>query len=497
MPSKEDVLADRYRLEARLGGGGMGDVWRARSLVDGRDVAIKILRTLHTGDPVLVTRFLREARAARMVRHPNVVEVLDVGQTGEGAPFIVEELLIGDDLSATLKSIGGTLRADIAIDLMLPIAEAVAGVHESGIVHRDLKPGNIFLARVGKKTIPKLLDFGISQLSDTSDASRITTTGVALGTPAYMAPEQVMAQKDLDARVDVWALGVILYEMVAGKLPFQKGDTPGALYVQICTSNPPPLREFAADVPEAYERIVARCMQRERTERYASARELANDLAAARAGRTLRPTTRPLPPVVFSSEKLELVASHEDDETIELAVGPVEKHASRRIALLGGDSPRALRPPEARERKGNPPARALDVVVALLGAALTAGAWATAAPRGAVAVSALILAGLTGWRAVGGGRVSMGLLLLAASCVALALAASVATWLAGDFPSLPGAIVPWIALVGPACAAVAALRELVVAARSSRPGIVALAALVVVTSLAMTVLGLVARSRVG
>jgi hypothetical protein len=365
-------------------------------------------------------------------------------------------------------------------------------------VHRDLKPGSIFLARVGKKTTPKLLDFGISQLADTSDASRITTTGVALGTPAYMAPEQVMAQKDLDARVDVWALGVILYEMVAGKLPFQKGDTPGALYVQICTADPAPLGELGTDVPESYERIVARCMRRERGERYASARELREDLAAFRAGRSLRPTTRPLPPATFPSQRMELPAVREDEETIALAARPSTKQPTGSIATPVASGVASVRLASARSHHDDEPAaRAFDVVLTFLGAGATAWAWGSAVPRVVVAGAAFILAGMGGWRAVRGERVSVGMLLLAASCAALALAACVDLWLVSDFPRLAGTVVPWIAVVGPAFAALAAGRELAVAARASRAGVVVLAAIVVVASLAATALGLVARSRVG
>jgi serine/threonine-protein kinase len=283
------VLAGRYRLESLLGAGGMGEVYKARRSDNGAEVAIKILRREHASDPMLVTRFLREARAARIVHHPNVVEVLDIGQDSDGTPFIVHELLRGEDLARSLKAIGRTLSAGLALDLIIPIVDAVATAHANGVVHRDLKPGNIFLARIDKRRTPKLLDFGISHLASTSDMSRITSTGTSLGTPAYMSPEQVMAFKELDARTDVWSLGVILYELVAGRLPFLNGDTPGALYVQICATDPTPLEKAAPGVPRDYARVVARCLRREREERYPSAKELLQDLKNVRDGHPLVP----------------------------------------------------------------------------------------------------------------------------------------------------------------------------------------------------------------
>ncbi len=495
----ERILAGRYRLESPLGSGGMGDVWRAIRLADGRAVAIKVLREHHATDPVLVTRFMREARAARMVRHPNVVEVLEVGQTDDQRPFIVQELLQGDDLSRTLKEIGGTLRTDIAVDLMLPIAEAVASVHESGIVHRDLKPGNIFLARIDKKTTPKLLDFGISQLEDTSDASRITNTGVAVGTPAYMAPEQVMARRDLDTRVDVWALGVILYEIVAGQLPFAKGDTPGALYVQICTMDPRPLREIVADVPEDYERVVARCLQREREDRYPTARELANELAAVRAGGGLSKATNAVPlaigsrtaraapqePREVSFEEGTVGAGASEHPTLELAASPsprkffVRAQPAQRAAAAG----RAADAEAERRAAQSARTRALQLLLVLAGAALTGFAWSTPVPRPAIGAAAIVVGALAAWRAVAGGRASLGMLALAVACLAFGLVAGIDVWLQKDFPALSGAVVPYVAIAGPVAASLAAAGQMVAARRAGQGSIVAFSAVAILASL--------------
>ena len=270
-----ELLAGKYRLERLLGAGAMGQVYRAKELGSDRAVAVKVMRDEHAHNTTTVTRFLREARAAKKVDHPNVVDVYDIALDDDGAPFIVQELLHGEDLARCLKTSGGTLSPEIALDLLIPIVDAAAAAHASGVVHRDLKPANVYLARIGTEIVPKLLDFGISQLVDTEDASRLTATGTALGTPAYMAPEQVMGSKEIDARTDVWSLGVMLHELVAGSLPFAI-DVPSALFVAICTTNPTPLDEAAPGVPLDLARVVARCLRRDRRERYANATELAS-----------------------------------------------------------------------------------------------------------------------------------------------------------------------------------------------------------------------------
>lgn len=281
---KDRVLAGKYRLEELLGTGGMGEVYRAERIADGELFAVKILRSEHCADTALVARFLREARAADLVRHPNVVRILETGTDDAGTPFFVQELLRGEDLALCLKSCGGRLTPEIAIDLLLPIVEAMGIAHASGVVHRDLKPGNVYLARINGDTIPKLLDFGISSLAASTEISRITSTGTSLGTPAYMSPEQVMGQNDVDARSDVWSLGVMIYELIAGSLPFVLGDSPGALFVQICTRNPRPLESVVPEVPLDLARVIARCMRRNRAERYATAEDLAADLRCVRNG---------------------------------------------------------------------------------------------------------------------------------------------------------------------------------------------------------------------
>ena len=272
-----DTLAGKYALEGRLGVGGMGEVYRARNTAMGRAVAIKLLLAEHANDETVVARFLTEARAANLVRHPNVVDVLDIGRDDDGTPFIVQELLEGKDLARHVLDAGGRLPYVEALTLIVPIVEAVGLAHARGVVHRDLKPENVFLALIGDTIVPKLLDFGISQVLAAPDSVRMTATGVAMGTPAYMSPEQIKGAKSVDARTDVWSLGVILFEMVSGELPFP-AESAGAMFVQISIAEPVPLASVAPSVPLDLTRVIARCLRKDRTERYASASDLARDL---------------------------------------------------------------------------------------------------------------------------------------------------------------------------------------------------------------------------
>jgi serine/threonine-protein kinase len=275
------VLAGKYTLEALLGGGAMGEVWRARNTSFDRAVAIKLLRLEHTKDPEIVARFLREARAANLVRHENVVDVIDVGEDDGGRPFLVQELLEGRDLGAHLSEVGHGLSMDEAMKILLPIVEAVAFAHGKGVVHRDLKPENVFLARSATGIVPKLLDFGISHLK-VEGSARMTATGVALGTPAYMSPEQIKGARNVDVRTDIWALGVLMHEVLAGQLPF-KGETVADHFVQVATSDPTPLAIAAPHAPSAMARIVAKCLRRSPDQRYPDAGTLLLDLRAVAA----------------------------------------------------------------------------------------------------------------------------------------------------------------------------------------------------------------------
>ncbi|MBK6529948.1 MAG: protein kinase [Deltaproteobacteria bacterium] len=288
-PSREgELLAGRYRLQGRLGVGGMGEVYRARNELVGRDVAIKVLRPELCRHVEVVQRFLREARAANAVQHENVVDVVDMGTDSQNVPFIVQELLVGKDLAHHLVARGNRLPVEEILALMIPVVDAIATAHQRGVVHRDLKPENVFLT-VGKQgLVPKVLDFGISKIVQPGE-EKLTATGTAMGTPTYMSPEQVHGASDLDARADVWALGVMLYELASGVLPFS-GPSAGAIFVNICIRDPAPLSQHIAGVSPDYARIVERCLRRDLTERYPSAAALLRDLRHLQQHEAIEPT---------------------------------------------------------------------------------------------------------------------------------------------------------------------------------------------------------------
>ena len=284
-----EVLASKYRLDALLGSGGMGQVYRAVNLDVGRAVAIKVLHVEYAQNSQVVERFLREARAANLVRHPNVVDVLDIGRESDGTPFIVQELLEGEDLAHLVERRGGKLPLQEVIEILGPVIDAVGEAHAHGVIHRDIKPDNVFLAKGRLAPVPKLLDFGISKVSMPDQL--VTEVGVMMGTPAYMPPEQVEGARAADPRSDVWALGVMLFELIAGRMPFEAASAP-ALFYAIATEDAPTLLEVGAQVPPELSRLVARCLRRLPDERYPSAAELARDLRHFASGSDLEPTNR-------------------------------------------------------------------------------------------------------------------------------------------------------------------------------------------------------------
>jgi serine/threonine-protein kinase len=226
-------------------------------------------------------RFAREARAAVKIKSEHVARVTDVGTLETGAPYMVMEYLEGQDLSALLAR--GPLPVEQAVDYLLQACEAIAEAHALGIVHRDLKPANLFLARLpGGIQSVKVLDFGISKLTGLSGSSgqdSATRTKALLGSPLYMSPEQMQSSKDVDARSDIWALGVILYELIAGASPFT-ADTMPELILKIMSTAPVPLRSVRSDVPEGVEAAVMRCLAKDRLQRFQTVGELAGALAA-------------------------------------------------------------------------------------------------------------------------------------------------------------------------------------------------------------------------
>ena len=274
------TLDGKYRLDALLGEGGMGTVYRATHLLIDRPVAVKVLRPRFVGDDAAQHRFRREARAAGRLRHPNAVAVTDFGDTPEGYVYIVMELLEGRTLRELIAD-EGPLPAALAVRLMGQAAEAVAAAHEAGVIHRDLKPGNIFVMG-GDNVRPavKVLDFGIAKLAaesaEDSDAKNLTQTGVMIGTPRYMSPEQCDGDR-LTPASDVYSLGVILYEMLTGVPPFN-GPTPLAVALQHSSKPPRPPRELVPTIPAELERVVLHALAKSPGERPGDAGEFRREL---------------------------------------------------------------------------------------------------------------------------------------------------------------------------------------------------------------------------
>jgi serine/threonine-protein kinase len=274
-----DVVGGKYRVERVLGAGGMGCVVVARHVRFDDRVALKVLHEDIAERPEIVERFMREGRAARQIRSEHVVQVTDVDLLESGAPYLVMEYLDGSDLAGMLQK-RGPLPIDTVLEWVLQASEALAEAHTRGIVHRDLKPANLFLTkRSDGSSCVKVLDFGISKIADPyNEAQNLTQTSSMVGTPIYMSPEQLRMAKDVDARADIWSIGVILFELLAGKPPF-KADTLAALALMIALDEPANLRELRPDVPEGLAAVIARCLAKERNERYSNIGEVALALA--------------------------------------------------------------------------------------------------------------------------------------------------------------------------------------------------------------------------
>jgi serine/threonine-protein kinase len=265
------VLLARYRLEARLGSGGMGAVWRATDLLLKRDVAVKLMALALRADPVAWERFRREAQYQAGLRHPGITEVYDYGEA-DGQPFIVLEFLDGSDLFSYLRDYPGGLPASRVVELGTQAAEALAYLHGSGLLHRDIKSANLFLSRDGQL---KVFDFGVAK---SRGSASITSAGTRLGTWAYLAPE-VWLGEEATARADLYALGCVLHEMLTGQPPFPVHHDEQALR-RLHLQDPPPPPRGAHPVPERLAALVGELMSKDPRARPASARDVADELRA-------------------------------------------------------------------------------------------------------------------------------------------------------------------------------------------------------------------------
>jgi len=271
------VIAGRYAIQGVIGAGGMATIVEATHVELGSRVAIKVLSTLHMTDEA-IERFLREARAIFPLRSENVCRVLDLGRLPEhGAPFIVMEFLEGSDFAHAFKT--AQVPPARAVALVIQACRGLGEAHALGIVHRDIKPANLFLTKRSDGTeLVKVLDFGISKLR-IEGIENLTADGQILGTPRYMAPEQFGGTKETDARADVWAIGLVLYKLIVGRLPYSATSI-ADIYAELATRQPEDIRRAVPDIDPALAAVVMRCLERDSIKRFANARELGAALEA-------------------------------------------------------------------------------------------------------------------------------------------------------------------------------------------------------------------------
>lgn len=276
------IVAGRYRLLRKLGQGGMGTVWSARNELIDREVAIKMMRPEAAANPVSLQRFFTEAKASGRLRHPNITEIFDLGQAEDGSPFLVLELLTGEPLDSVLRRVPMLAPVQVLL-LAKSIGAGLNVAHTKGIIHRDLKPANIYLHRdpVTLEIIPKILDFGISKVTgpDSLDYNA-THTGTVVGSPTYMSPEQARGVSDIDAKADVWSVGVLMYKCLTGRAPFNAANY-NALMVSIMTEPHQPVQRWVPTVPKVVSDIIDDCLKKERSERPQGAKALLQRIDSA------------------------------------------------------------------------------------------------------------------------------------------------------------------------------------------------------------------------
>jgi tRNA A-37 threonylcarbamoyl transferase component Bud32 len=285
------TLAGRYRIVRRIGEGGMGAVYEAVHTIIGKRLAVKVLLEKFLTKTDFVARLLQEARLASAIGHEHIVDVTDFGTTDDGRAFVAMEFLDGESL-AELVMREAPLPVERSLRIVRQVASALGAAHAKGIVHRDIKPENVYLVRRGDEDFVKVVDFGISKavkqgqgLGDEGTDYRLTHTGLLLGTPLYMSPEQARGEEDLDQRVDIWALGVMLYECLTGEVPFRANNYLGIIS-QVLThdARPPSQLRPELGIPEAVESVVMHAMEKDRSRRYATMAEVERDLERLLAG---------------------------------------------------------------------------------------------------------------------------------------------------------------------------------------------------------------------
>lgn len=330
LPRPGDILSDKYRIEEMLGAGGMGAVFAAHHQKLRQRVAIKFLLPEASQAPGAAERFLREAQAVAAIRNEHVARVLDVGTMDNGTTYIVMEHLQGADLSRHLRDRGPLPITDV-IDYILQAGEAIAEAHSLGIIHRDLKSSNLFLTtRAEGSPLVKVLDFGLSKFTAEGDAKdeSLTTTNYVAGSAQYMSPEQLLSLKNLDRRTDIWALGVIMYELFTGERPFT-GPNAVAIFASIAALAPKPMRAHVPSLPETLDAVVLKCLEKDRDHRFQTMGQLAKALqpfapASSRPTieRIVRYDARSSAPAQVHASAADHVAALADTEVARASLAP-------------------------------------------------------------------------------------------------------------------------------------------------------------------------------
>ncbi len=353
-------LAGPYQIVSLVGVGGMGEIYLAKDGRLDRRVALKLLAAKYTGDETSLRRFVREAKAASALNHPNIITIYEIGQIDD-LQFIATEFIEGHNLRQRMRS--ARMKIGEAIDIAIQITSALAAAHDAGIAHRDIKPENVMLRPDG---LVKVLDFGIAKLTErapgvmeTGEVSGISTLpGIVVGTPRYMSPEQARGQK-IDARTDIFSLGAVLYEMITGRLPFQ-GETPTDVIASLLGSDPPPLSTYVASVPPRLEQIVAKALEKNTAQRYQTAKELQSDLKRLREGlnyRTSMAQSVAYPFEVVDNEtktiapeqSYKTVADVRPERDYRTVVDESQARARTTADGIGEVAPEAAAPPETEE----------------------------------------------------------------------------------------------------------------------------------------------------
>jgi len=264
------LIGGRFKVERLIGRGGMGEVYAARHTTTGKEVALKLIHTAAGSGKEHVRRFMREARAATAIQHPNVIEVFDVFEDTDGTPVMVMELLKGEPF-ADFRERAGALELHQVSEVLLPAVRALQAAHDKGVVHRDLKPDNVFLSTTPAGRVTKLLDFGIAKVLDPTKISsetqgQQTNTGSILGTPHYMSFEQAMSDKSVDHRTDIWAMGVMIFEALTGRRPMTY-ETLGQMYASFLQGSVPSIREYLPDMPDDMAKVLDHCLAKKQDER--------------------------------------------------------------------------------------------------------------------------------------------------------------------------------------------------------------------------------------